>query len=177
MMHARCIRALHALHVRLVACAAALAIALLPSRTRADAGFPIPDPGWYSLVGGNVGMSLLARQSNGAVLGAEASIVHLGREATWAGGYIDVVHDTSWNTQRISIGPELGLAMFGIDGGYLMQLDHGALEHGVVVRPLITFGVVALYGRYGHLFIGDGREDFGELGLLLKYPINLSHDH
>jgi hypothetical protein len=135
-----------------------------------------PAPGWYSLVGANVGMSVLARQSNGAVLGAEASIVHLSRDVFWAGGYVDALHDTSWGAQRISIGPELGAAIFGIDGGYLMQIDHGSIEHGFVVRPLITFGVLALYGRYGHLFIGDGRDDFGELGLLLKYPIDLSKD-
>jgi hypothetical protein len=155
--------------------ACAVAVVATPSRTRADA-FPAPSPGWYALLGGNVGMALLAKRANGAVLGAEASFVHLGEGMTWAGVYGDALYDTSWGTGRFSIGPEIGAAIFGVDGGFLMQLDHGRTETGFAVRPLITFGVAGLYGRWGHLFTGDASEDIAEIGLLVKYPLLVPDD-
>jgi len=88
---------------------------------------------------------------------------------SYAGIYGDALRDTASDTFRLSVGPELGKRFIGIDAGYVAELDHGSIaHHGVAVRPFLTVSVLSLSARVGYLQ-GDGW--FGELGLLLKYPL------
>ena len=139
--------------------------------------------------GANVGVSSHDQIANGFVLGAEASLVflHLGAgnpppdadapgvpsgTPGWVGLYTDVVRDTGSDTTRFTIGPELGITVVGVDGGLLAQLgDEG--RWGLTVRPVLTLGVLALYGRFGHFMDDLPEPEFFETGLLIKVPLPL----
>jgi hypothetical protein len=155
------------------AIAAALSAALLATPAHAGdtwglAALPPKPQGLYLPVGINVGYA--AHPSPGAVVGPEVSIVQFDNELHWFGAYADALWDTGWSVGRASIGPEVGVGMLGVDSGFMMQLDHGKATPGFVARPVLTVGWVAIYGRWGYLF--DAHEAFGEIGLLVKYPVH-----
>jgi hypothetical protein len=133
-----------------------------------------PPPGWYLPVGINAGFAVLAKSSPGAVVGAEASVVHLGDQESWLGAYVDAAYITNENATRFSAGPEIGFFIFGLDGGFLDVIDHGRDLAGFTLRPMLTLGVVAIYARWDHTFSRDDREDGAQIGILLKLPIALS---
>lgn len=140
--------------------------------------------------GANLGLSMHDVASSGFVLGGEASLVLLHLEndesehggdapgvpmigtPSWLGLYGDVVRDTGSDTTRFSIGPEIGHGILGIDGGLLAQVGDES-RWGVTVRPVLTIGVVALYGRWGHFYDDLPETDFVEAGLLLKWAFPL----
>ena len=70
-------------------------------------------------------------------------------------------------------GPRIGWLCFGLDGGLAYTLEDGRISAGFSVRPVITFGVLAFYARWGHLWDGTNSEDFAEFGAMLKVPISL----
>jgi len=142
------------------------ALALVAPPLGADAGPRVPQ-GWLLTFGANGGYSLHPDGANGAVLGAEVSAPYLASSGYWYGAYADALHDFGPRRQRFSLGPELGVAVLGVDGGLLAELADGSMRTGYTVRGLLTFGVIALYGRYGHLG-GEGEASFGEIGLLIK---------
>ena len=41
---------------------------------------------------------------------------------------------------------------------------------------VLTLGIVAAYGRWGHLFRHPLEEDFGEFGVLVKFPVPVKTD-
>lgn len=138
---------------------------------RADAG-PKPQTGWYLPVGLTMGLSIHREGiSNGYFLGMEASYVYLSAlNLFWAGAYVDALADFGATSGRFTIGPEIGFGLFGIDGGYLLNVDNDGAHHGTSVRFLFTLAFTAFYGRWEHLF-GDARErNVGEVGLLIKIP-------
>jgi hypothetical protein len=94
----------------------------------------------------------------------------------WYGGYADGVGDASSGALRFSTGPEIGLGPYGIDAGYLMRIDGGELRHGFTIRPIMTIGIASIAGRYGHVFGADRGAHFGEVSVLLKFPIVLVGD-
>jgi len=139
---------------------------------RADVGPPaLREPGVYLPVGGSLGVSLGGGEA-GVTVGAEASVVtiHIVGELVWLGGYVDGVWDARTDAGRISIGPEIGYTIFGVDGGYVASIDGVGYRHGVTGRVIATVGFIAVYARATHL-AGARAETIGELGLLLKYPI------
>jgi hypothetical protein len=140
-------------------------------------GLPPSAAGWYLPMGVTGGVVVHGHGPAGALLGAEVSVVHLSDEKLiWLGGYVDGVYDTARSVGRFSVGPELGWTFFGIDGGLLAQVGGARVDPGVVVRPVVTIGWLGLYARYGHVFSGDALEDFGDVGLLLKYPLEVHED-
>lgn len=128
-------------------------------------------------VGGVTGYSFHPeRVGNGAVLGGEASLVFLHNDnLTWLGGYVDAVHDFGPSATRISIGPELGKAIFGIDGGFVLS-TYGGPHAGVCGRFLISLAVLHLYTRVGTIFDSPKEGTYGELGVMLKIPIPIDKD-
>lgn len=120
----------------------------------------------YFLAGGPIGVST----APGFTLGGEVSLACWGcirvTDLSWLGGYADVIRDFGADSFRVTVGPELGFGPLAIDGGLAISTRQGDTELGWVARGLITFGVVAAYGR----LIEVPREStHGEFGLLLKY--------
>ena len=87
----------------------------------------------------------------------------------WLGVYLDGVYYTRSGNARFTLGPEVGWNLLGLDGGVVLEDDHGKLSPGFAVRGLLTFGYVQLYLR------GEA-PGAAEAGLLLKWPFELRHD-
>jgi hypothetical protein len=157
--------------------AAALAVSMLGSRPAgADAG-PHISSGWYLPVGLNLGAAIHPKVHHGFLIGAEVSFAHLDvARFLWIGGYVDALYDFGAKATRFSIGPEIGWSLVGIDFGYMGDVRRGEYHHGIDLRVLLTLSMVAIYGRWGHVFGLDRESDFGEVGVLLKAPIPLKVD-
>jgi hypothetical protein len=150
---------------------AVVSLVLLPARAGADAGPKIAS-GWYLPVGLVLGGSAHADRPDGFVLGAEVSGAHVDVDSGfWYGGYLDALWDFGPDALRFSLGPEIGVGPVGLDGGYLGEIHAGTYTHGFQLRLLVTLGFVAAYARWGHQFRHPGEEDFGEFGLLVKFPV------
>ncbi len=150
----------------------ALVTVCAPSTALADAGPKIEDSLWFPL-GINTGYAINpAPLSNGFLIGPEASFVYLDHSATWAGVYTDVLRDFGAETTRWSVGAEFGVAIFGLDVGYVRSygdVDWGGLRG----RLLLSLAAIHLYGGPGWILSGEETEAYGEIGLLLKFPINI----
>ena len=129
-----------------------------------------PATGWYAPLGLSTGLAL--HPHAGALLGGEASLIHLDSDAlTYAGLYADALHDGATHTARLSLGPELGARILGLDAGYVVEVAHGAVVHqGAALRVFASLSVLSLTARVGVL-AGEGW--FGELGVALKYPFRV----
>ena len=90
------------------------------------------------------------------------------KDAFYFGVYADGLYDSHREGLRLSVGPEVGLAFWGIDGGYLVEFRHHRAYHGAAVRFFASLGVLGVFVRYGALF---GARDFVEAGLLIKIPL------
>jgi hypothetical protein len=132
--------------------------------------------GWWVPVGINLGLSAHEDAANGTLIGAEASIVHVaGAEgAGWFGAYADVRYDTGPDAIRLSIGPELGYTIVGVDGGMLIDRDGGGTHFGYTGRALLTIGVIGLYVRVN--YVPDPAGTSIDFGVLLKLPLPLARD-
>lgn len=137
-----------------------------------DAGPPI-NPGWYAPVGVVLGGAFRPIDANGFLAGMEVSGARLSRNLFWGGLYTDVLYDTGKKGARFSLGPELGFAMLGLDGGFMGEFSDHKFKKGVVLRGLLTFSIMAFYGRWGH-FINESDSNWGEFGVLFKLPLPIS---
>jgi hypothetical protein len=106
------------------------------------------------------------------LLGGEVSVAKGTEGFSWFGGYADAVWLSARDRVRLGVGPELGFLMFGVDGGPLIEIDERGARGGIAVRPLLSFVFVHVYARFGRTF-GDRGSTFREVGMLLKYPIDL----
>lgn len=149
--------------VPLIAAAASLHAATLS----ADAGPRIPQ-GWVLTFGPTAGFSMHDQRANGAVLGAEVSAPYMMNSGFWIGAYADTLRDFGPQRTRLSVGPEMGFAILGVDGGFLTEFADGYVRKGYTMRGVLTLGVLGLYGRYGKLNGPDAESSFGEIGLLIK---------
>jgi hypothetical protein len=131
--------------------------------------------GNYLLLGPTLSMSVDRSGGQGVALGAEVSVTSV-KEQRWLGAYVDALHGFAADETRLSVGPELGFAIFGVDAGYLLTLggNQGA-RHGVALRPMLTIGFASAYFRSSWL-LGEHPDWFGELGLMLKLPMPVSNE-
>ncbi|MFI5299866.1 MAG: hypothetical protein ACHREM_17400 [Polyangiales bacterium] len=137
----------------------------------------LPPTGWFLPVGLNAGVAGLGSNATGALLGGELSVAHVPKDfGWWFGAYADGGYITGSGVTRFSTGPEVGLSIFGLDGGFVYMADHGQGHVGFCLRPMLTVGFVSVYGRWDHLLSGGGVND-GQLGVLLKFPIALEGQH
>ena len=153
------------------AIAAALSVSWLAARP-AQASTPTPDGFWLP-VGLELGASMFPDRPGGFFVGGEASLVSY-EAGPWAGVFVDGSWDFGAEQLRHCIGPEIGFATVGIDGGYLGVLEDGTYRPGIAVRASGTLAFVAAYFRYGHVFAGAPAPDFAEVGFNFKFPIQLA---
>jgi hypothetical protein len=129
--------------------------------------------GVWGLFGVSASIAGHARAPIGLALGPELSFAYQPEMGGfWVGGYVDAKYDFGSQEGRISAGPELGVAFFGVDGGLYRRVGSGPDQFGLQVRALLTMGVFALYGGYGATLAGAGAQssNFFEVGLMAKYP-------
>ncbi len=127
----------------------------------------------YLPLGFTMGSSFFRETGLNVFLGGELSLVVLDAEWDWVGGYADALYDFGTDGVRSSFGVEFGTRYVGIDAGYVLDTaDPEGLRHGVVVRPMLTTGLLSLSSRFGYLFTGRAQVFF-EAGLLVKYPFDL----
>jgi hypothetical protein len=131
--------------------------------------------GWFLPVGASVGSVWHPTGAQDAFGGAEASVVLFPvGHGSWSGIYADVVYDGAARRTRTSAGLEVGYLFLGVDGGPFLQLGDPAVRAGMEVRPMLSFGFVHFYGRWGWLWNSPGDDRFTEVGVLLKFPIFLA---
>ncbi len=154
--------------------AAPLAVAILGVTTflpeaRAEKGKEVFIP-----VGGSIGYGLNPKKlDDGVTLGGEVSAVVVDTyRLFWGGGYADVVHDFGSEATRLSIGPEIGWAVFGIDGGVVLSTLDGA-HAGFCGRFLLSFVFAHAFIRLGHIIDAPREGTYGEVGVMFKLPIPL----
>jgi hypothetical protein len=153
---------------RIVTALAAAAVALAAAGEARAGGFDLN--GIWSPVGVALGGSFNGQDRGGFFLGPEASVVYFS-DGVWAGGFADVLWDFGSDQLRHTIGPELGFGPLGVDFGYLGVLQDGDYRPGYAARGMLTFSLISVYGRYGHVFDDAPIPTFGEVGVLLKVPI------
>jgi hypothetical protein len=131
--------------------------------------------GSYIMLGPSLAVLLDRGEDASFVLGGELSVVSVS-DAFWLGAYLDAAHAFAIDETRLSIGPELGVRFLGLDGGYVLSFGgHRSPQHGVAIRPMLTFGIVTAYFRSSWL-LGGHADWYGELGLLLKAPIVIGNE-
>jgi hypothetical protein len=157
-------------------CLAAIA-AVMTTATLARAD----DANWAVPVGVNAGFGLHKTPNpTGAILGVEGSFVvlafteskYFSLPTVWGGGYVDAVWDTAAGRGRVSVGPEIGYMVFGVDGGLVTQFGGGEVRLGGCVRPMLTIGVISLYVRLTFVPSDPEVDQTTEIGILLKYPLH-----
>jgi len=119
----------------------ALLVVLPGSRAAADNFLPVT--GWYLPVG--AGFSSQSHDKD-FLVGPEVSLVRWS-EAFWAGGYVDNVRATSRPRGRVSVGPEIGWGILGLDGGLSFAAGGGPAARGGVVRGLVCFPSLQFFYR------------------------------
>jgi hypothetical protein len=145
-----------------------------PSQESAERNGRMSYDGSYVMLGPSLTLTLDRDEGDGGALGGEASFVGV-RDALWAGAYLDAVHAFAADETRLSIGPEVGVRLLGVDAGYVLNLGARSAQHGLAVRPMLTLGVVTVYFRSTWL-AGERADWLGELGVLLKAPILLGNE-
>ncbi|MDW8249186.1 MAG: hypothetical protein RMJ98_07785 [Myxococcales bacterium] len=139
-----------------------------PISARADR-FLQEQSGYALLMGPNVGGAF--HKSPGALLGAELSLVHF-NDGVWFGFYGDFLQDLGLRRSRWSFGPEMGLGPFGLDVGYVEELEDHNPRQGFRIRGLLSAFLVSAYLGTGMLASRDNqRYLFREGGLLFKMPL------
>jgi hypothetical protein len=128
--------------------------------------------GWFLPVGLTAAGTAHPKLPTASTIGGEASVVAFPvGDGNWIGGYVDVVHELGNDLTRISVGPEMGFTLVGVDGGLVIQHSERGTRYGGAVRPMLSFSFLTVYGRWG--WLADD-ERFREIGLLLKFPIHLA---
>ena len=156
---------------RLFASAAAAIVTFVAADAFADFGPKFNDD-WFLPVGVNAAAAFgNSSRSAGFVGGLEASFVHINRDLDWMGVYGDASYDTGIQRTRLTLGPEIGTAFLGVDGGFAMLLGGDKPYAGFVLRPMLTFSLVTIYGRFVDFPGEPTNTAWGELGVLIKIPI------
>lgn len=110
-----------------------------------------------------VGLNLSYQQ--GFQIGAEVSLVHLS-DPEWIGVYGDLIYNAADQKWQGSVGPELGFAYFGLDGGLLFKDN----DRGFTVRALFSFIWIHAYFRLNFL---PGQKASPEFGTLFKFSLTV----
>lgn len=173
-----------------LAAAVALAAALAaPRAAAADRIRALHLEGWYGKLGLESGVVFGRERGAAPLLGAAATLVRVNEHLEWYGLQGDVLVD--WNGDRdaglrYSLGPELGVAIYGVDLGYFGERADGQTRHGLQARAKVTVGLAAVYVRAAYAagappaVTGDrapalsDEETSLEVGLQLKLPVYIA---
>lgn len=128
----------------------------------------------YISAGVTTGASFSGR-GNGALLGFEGSYVQA-HKGKWMGIYTDALYDFGQGLTTISVGPEIGMLMFGVDAGVGLRMGaEQEAQLGAQGRVMCTLGFFALSFRHG-LWPQEGKiEHVSQLGLTFKIPVALNY--
>ena len=137
-------------------------LALLSPGAAAAHGFNI-DGLWIG-TGVNAGYGT---GGDGFLVGAEVSAVEF-EDATWLGGYLDVLHAAESEATRVSFGLEAGYFLAGIDAG--MSIDVESRAVGARGRFIFSLAMQSLY--VGGLWFPDEDPSL-EVGVLVKLPYEI----
>ncbi len=119
------------------------------------------------------------------LLGAEISLFNSAYSfnpfsSLFYGIYFDIFYDSQLEAIKYSIGPELGITPFGIDGGLIILNSNSQTNYGYSFRTFITLPPVGCCHGFGPPFLLYYRynnipeiEDYHEFGILWKLPIPL----
>ncbi len=125
------------------------------------------------VLGGLTGGGSFGSPGGGGFVGGEMSLVWL-KEGLWGGLYADGLYDFGHSAATVSVGPEIGYALFGLDGGVAFRFgrdgEEDSPEIGYHARALLGMGGFALFGRYGIWPNSQTAEHVVQIGLLLKMP-------
>ncbi len=113
----------------------------------------------------------------GYYLGGEVSAAWL-FEGVWGGVYADAAYDFGQGATTVSLGPEVGWMVLGLDGGLAARFGRqDDPELGFHVRGVVALGLFSLYGRYGGWpGAGGALEHVGQVGITLKLPVWTSNE-
>jgi hypothetical protein len=98
----------------------------------------------------------------------------LGPLRHFRGGFADYLYDQGSRSHRITLGPEIGWYMFGLDAGATVELDGERTRFGVRPRIFASLPFVSFYGGECIRLTGGNHRFVTEIGVLLKYPIWLA---
>jgi hypothetical protein len=135
--------------------------------------------GTWMPVGVNVGAATHPDEGTGFLLGAELSVLKIGKESKappiYWGVNIDTLHDFYTKSWRLSIGPEVAIwPGVGIDAAPVLEVGESTGKRlGLRVRYFAAFPLLTPYAGCVQFFSGEASKVV-ELGLLVKIPILLS---
>jgi hypothetical protein len=134
--------------------------------------------GWYGKVGLETGAVFARERPAAPLLGAVATMVRMNDHLEWFGVQADLLAD--WNGDRSagarwSIGPEAGVAVYGMDVSYFGERVDGDTRHGFQVRTKLTVGLVAVYIRGAYALSGPEASSL-DAGLQLKLPVFIARN-
>ena len=146
----------------------------LAAPAQADAGPKLPDRALYISPGLVLGGSSTLDVGTGFMLGGELSVFYwlhprIKFVPNYTGLVVDALFDWKRDAMRMMIGPEIGWAPIGIDGGYLLDRTGGVTRHGGAVRLFLSMGIAAIFVRYGNI---KGAPDFVDWGMMIKIPLS-----
>jgi hypothetical protein len=124
-------------------------------------------PAWY-LMAGATGGAAFRSAGTGGFVGAEASVVRMHNDL-WFGLYTDGAYDFGRRSPVLSIGPEFGYDVLGLDTGAGLRWSSGAPVAGVMSRLSVNTGVVGFYGR--HIYWFGPQSHAIQAGMTLKFPL------
>jgi hypothetical protein len=154
-----------------------LAVCAVPRPAAAERYRGLHLAGWYGKVGLETGVVFARERGAAPLLGGTATFVRMNDHLEWFGLQGDLLVD--WNADRDagarwSLGPELGVSVYGIDVSYFGERFAGATHHGFQARAKLTVGVAAVYLRAAFALSGapSGAESSSlEAGLQFKLPV------
>jgi hypothetical protein len=155
-----------------------LAIGAAPRPAAAERFRGLYLEGWYGKLGLESGAVFGRERGAAPLLGAAATFVRMNDHLEWYGLQGDLLVD--WNGERDagarwSLGPELGVAIYGVDLGYFGERTDGETHHGVQARAKLTVGLAAVYLR-GAWARADQDETSLEVGLQVKLPVYIARN-
>lgn len=126
----------------------------------------------YGLTVGYLSSETHAGTERSGKLGGELSLA-AAHDRVWYGGYTDATYDITGQRAWLSLGPELGTALLGMDAGAVLVAGVGGTRAGYRLRAVLNFPIANSYSPL-QFFVGGGalesgtREPFFETGFLLK---------
>jgi len=111
-------------------------------------------------------------------LGLEGSVVRVydfpralaGGFVWWYGGYSDLVFDMNDHQNRLTLGPECGVQLITLDGGWVHAWGGGSKADGLAARLCLSLGICHFYVRAERFGPGRAVRSNTEFGVLLKWP-------
>ena len=164
------------MRVPLIAVAAAGCALARPAAAERFRGLHLE--GWYGKLGLETGAVFAREREASPLLGAVATLVRMNDHLEWFGLQADLLAD--WNGDRDagarwSLGPEAGVAVYGIDLSYFGERVDGQTRHGFQARAKLTVGLAAVYVRGAYALSGTEASSL-DVGLQLKLPVFISRN-